>query len=142
MTIKSYKNEFSPEQRKWIDALKSGKYRKAKNYLMLVNKDNRPKGFCCLGVYCFISNQKWKPSTIIGDDHVFFGTKEQDSALNTTQMNKLKLRSSMGQIRFTENYHTHNSLASMNDDTSKTIKEIGIWIEKNPHLVFKNFTTK
>lgn len=42
---------------KWVEALRSGKYKQGKNHLR--NKDDT---FCCLGVLCDIVNEtKWKP---------------------------------------------------------------------------------
>ena len=45
---------------KWIESLRSGKYKQIKNQLQ------RPNGHCCLGVACdiFISLEKRKPDTI------------------------------------------------------------------------------
>ena len=141
-----YKNEFTPEQRKWIDALKSGKYKKTRGTLMNLTKKNEPKGYCCLGVYCFISNQKWR----VGNSKAIFG-KYQDTELNNTQTRKLKLYSSLGGLLTDVSFkkrklgrnkdYSFNALAEINDseDITMSLVDIGKWIEANPHAVFKNF---
>lgn len=40
--------------RKWIEALRSGEYKKAKHLLMSLTKTQRKPSFCCLGVLCEI----------------------------------------------------------------------------------------
>ena len=36
----------------WLDALRSGKYPQTQGYLRSSKRDDRPEGFCCLGVLC------------------------------------------------------------------------------------------
>jgi hypothetical protein len=45
---------------RWIAALESGKYRKARNKLRNGNQ------FCCLGVLCDINGVKWEQDDAIG----------------------------------------------------------------------------
>ena len=148
MTVKSnkkYKNEFSPEQRMWINALQSGKYKKATGMLIKLTKTDKPKGYCCLGVYCAITNVKLRIVQRSSENNKgFFGG--QDTELTIIQMRKLKLRGQLGDFDGTINFNVNrvkkeiDSLANLNDITHMSIAQIGKWIEKNPHKVFKNFT--
>ena len=58
---------------KWIEALRSGKYKQAQSVL----RHNDGSGYCCLGVLCDISGQgEW--------DNGDFVTKERDGTLTTS----------------------------------------------------------
>lgn len=59
-------------KKKWVEALRSGKYQQVKGYL------RRGSGFCCLGVACDVYNRgAWKESTyedeFTGEIHVNAG---------------------------------------------------------------------
>ena len=144
MTIRKdekYKNVFSPEQRKWIDALKSGKYRKTTGTLMTLTQKDKPKGYCCLGVYCMLSGQKWRSKENWTDNRKAYFGKLQDTELNIAQTRKLKLYGQLGDFKKprTVKRKMIDHLAELNDSTKMSLAEIGKWIEAHPYVVFKNF---
>ena len=50
----SKKRKLTENQQKWVDALRSGKYKQGRAYLKYGN------GYCCLGVACDVSSvSKW-----------------------------------------------------------------------------------
>ena len=72
--------------KKWVKALRSGKYKQGKGYLKQFNSKNEPR-HCCLGVLCELYNDEMKKkykktlSTKIrnknsGTDCVVFNNKE------------------------------------------------------------------
>lgn len=63
---------------KWVNALRSGKYKQARNTLR--NK----KGFCCLGVLCDIYlKEKKKKWDIAGKGLSYYGSKAFDDGQTT-----------------------------------------------------------
>jgi hypothetical protein len=46
-------------KKKWLKALRSGKYQQGKNTLKW-QSGNRDPEFCCLGVLCEIQGRKWR----------------------------------------------------------------------------------
>lgn len=44
--------------KKWLKALRSGKYTRTSSYLRRVNSENKPTGYCCLGVLCDVVDPK------------------------------------------------------------------------------------
>ena len=113
--------KLGPKQKKWIKALKSGKFKKAKNDLEVDG------GYCCLGVANCVLD--------LGED-----TSKYTSLAKTHK--KLGLYDECGEIhneyngyQFPRGTKTYNSLADMNDkDISH--KKIAEFIETNPELVF------
>ena len=47
--------------KKWVKALRSGKYKQGKGFLKQLNKDGEPR-HCCLGVLCELYNDIMKKS--------------------------------------------------------------------------------
>jgi len=45
--------------KKWVEALRSGKYKQGKAYLKQINSKNEPR-HCCLGVLCELYDQQMK----------------------------------------------------------------------------------
>lgn len=94
---------------KWVEALRSGKYRQTQQALREKN------AYCCLGVACDISG---------------FGVWDDDRFLheegNNTGYLPTGLRERMGLEQLQE-----SSLITMNDDEGKTFAEIADYIEAN-----------
>lgn len=108
-------------QRKWIRALKSGKYKKTTGQLF----NEKTNGYCCLGV----ANKCLNLSTHI-----------EAAYLNEASGKALGLASSYGSIvggdyRFPRGKRSYTSLAQMNDAGVSHAK-IAEFLEKNPELVF------
>ena len=120
--------------KKWVKALRSGKYKQGQVYLKQFH-DNGKTEHCCLGVLCELYNDEMKKnhkkmlSTKIrcknsGTDCVTFNNKEGE--LPKIVMKWSGVKDSIGR------YSTDDtgSLADMND-TGKTFKTISNFIEKN-----------
>lgn len=119
---KAKKFKLGPKQKKWIRALKSGKFKKAKGDL---EKDG---GYCCLGVAnCVLK---------LGEN-----VQEHSGLVDTYP--ELGLYGSLGEIETDNDYgykflrgtKEYDSLADMNDKNISH-KKIAEFIETNPELVF------
>jgi len=109
-------SKLNPVAQKWVEALRSGKYQQAKDYL------RREHGFCCLGVLCDLAQQdgigKWNGYCFLGES----GETPQ-SVLNWS-----KLRNSCGDF-------AGSSLVEEND-AGKTFAEIADLIEQHADELF------
>ncbi len=123
--MKKYK--FTKLQLEWINTLLSGKYRKAKGYLALKDK-NKHVGYCCLGIACLLSGAK---KYINKNQTIFFGDEDVELSEELTKL--YKLRSPQGM--FKNSVEEHSSLAALND-TGWSHKRIGEYILNNPENVF------
>jgi hypothetical protein len=112
-------------RRKWVEALRSGKYQQGKGALR--NSDNR---YCCLGVLCDIVGV---PSELPEDsDHYIFTTKDNGKIsgyLNPEIAAMVGLKSVVG------GGTSGMSLAGMND-RSTPFTEIADVIENNSTGIF------
>lgn len=98
-------------KKKWVDALRSGRYKQGKQTLKSSN------GYCCLGVLCVTQGLKFK--TDANDDVCLHNYP--DTYVNLPRVIRQSLGlSSRHQLRLIE----------MNDDEGKTFKEIASWIER------------
>jgi hypothetical protein len=134
--------------KKWIQALRSGKYKQGKGFLKHYNNKNEPR-YCCLGVLCELYNNTMKKNhkktlevkTCDDDDslkhgYVRFSGKDGSSA--TTLPASVKNWSGINSVTGTFKYNTNNRwedintecLSDMNDD-GITFKAIANAIEKN-----------
>ena len=104
---------------KWLEALRSGKYKQDKTFAgLLINKDkDKKETFCCLGVACRIMGTI--PSS--GDGNI---CEEFSTIKNIGRIPKV-LRRNAGEV----NSQLHDHLVRMNDN-GKTFKVIADFIEK------------
>ncbi|MDE1971255.1 MAG: hypothetical protein KGI50_06815 [Patescibacteria group bacterium] len=109
-------------QKRWIDALRSGKYKKGKKFLCSHGH------YCCLGVACVILGLEGKES--VGS--VYFGGRNRVFAPNAVK--ELGLRSPLGLLK--EPHKDLVSLGDMNDRGDFTFEQIADYIEANPGNVF------
>jgi len=99
-------------KRKWVDALRSGKYKQG-----LAQLRTTLNAFCCLGVLCDVQGRKWRKN-INGEYVIGSGEQEdQDGEVNA------KLHADVG------GYQRAKKLMSMNDGFS--FKEIADYIEES-----------
>jgi hypothetical protein len=99
--------------KKWVKALRSGKYRQVQNVLKGPD-GSKHVGFCCLGVYCDIYDKtKWKKDS--DGNNRYLGSYmdmpeklRQELGLTSTQVSEL---------------------VSMNGDYDKSFKDIANHIE-------------
>lgn len=113
-------------KRKWVKALRSGKYKQGKGHL----KDERGR-FCCLGVLCNIIDPKgWSSSADDGGFAYTYDEETEDGEIPST------LRHKVG-ISFDHTTH----LITMNDGrepghyegaaSRRRFSTIATWIEEN-----------
>lgn len=121
--------------RKWIGALRSGKYKQIKNVLKRVNK-NQTESFCALGVLCDLY-QKEHPEDPIKeiklDSKNKFGNKVQIG--ETTEILPIKVRKWAG-VRNSEAYipEARSSIPNLNDK-GLSFESIADFIEKNQNKI-------
>lgn len=106
---------------KWVEALRSGRYRQGAGYL------NRDGAMCCLGVACDLSGVgEWKPADKISV-FVVGGERDGRSLPPTVVLRFMGLHDQFGSFG-TEHVE---SLADMND-SGKSFAEIADIIESEP----------
>lgn len=96
-------------KRKWIKALRSGRYKQARSQLY----DFVTDGYCCLGVLCRVVRAQQD-----GEGFIWKGDWE---ALDLPNALRNELGLSLGQI---------GTLVKMNDDGRASFKEIATYIRK------------
>ena len=107
----------TPElKQKWVDALRSGKYRQGREYLH--RKRDSEDTYCCLGVLHDVSGGEW--AEIINCYVAIFPDGTASTATLIGQLEKIDL-----------SLFSHNTLWKMNDDYGNSFNEIANWIEKN-----------
>lgn len=136
-------------QRAWVNALKSGKYRKAKGALTAIYSGGS-RAHCCLGVACVVArgfSEELKKLLPIKNDWTGVEYAGEDTVLPFALETRLGVRGKNGELlkefksiakRGTckgEEF-TVESLVDMNDDLGWTHKEIAAYIEANPKNVF------
>jgi hypothetical protein len=93
-------------KRKWVAALRSGKFKQAQESLY------NDGGYCCLGVACVIhAGRKIRPK-------------------NTPMPTKALLPKEVFESLFTGKEYMAGKLASMNDEKNWSFNRIAAWIEK------------
>ena len=120
--------------KKWVKALRSGKYKQGQSYLKQFNGRGEPN-HCCLGVLCELYNDTMKKNhkkslnTKIrhgySGDYISFNKKEGE--LPRVVMKWSGVNDPIGRFGDLSNI---GSLADMND-CGKTFKTISNFIEKN-----------
>ena len=123
---------------KWVKALRSGKYKQADGSLIILNND-KPMGYCCLGVLCEVSgiplNHFKNHGVLWGDLSRSCGISDSEGQIKETKsvsiydINKKKI-----QLRIGNKYKSFVSLSDANDDGA-SFKSIATWIEKNYKLL-------
>jgi len=118
------KQILGPNQRKWIDALRSGEYSQTKGCLENLH------GNCCLGVggVVFELERKNFEGTIIFDGEATLAPKSLIEILG--------LENGKGTFDDVEMKGRFTSLVDANDE-GETFNEIATFCEANPEAVFK-----
>lgn len=108
-------------KKKWVDALRSGKYKQTKEFL----KDET--GYCCLGVLCVVYAEEKKIN--IED---IPGFDDEDQGLPNKVVTWAKLDSSNPLVTIAINkVERIKFLTELNDDDGKSFKYIANVIERN-----------
>jgi hypothetical protein len=131
--------------KKWIKALRSGKYKRGEGFLKHFNSKNQPR-HCCLGVLCELYNESMKKNhkktlTVKTSNsgfcpengYVIFG--DRDGSLPPAVKKWAGIKDSTGEFTYIVKdqygeYKDHKNLSILND-TGKTFKTIANIIEKN-----------
>lgn len=122
--------ELGPIQKKWVEALRSGKYKQANGYL----RDNEDC-FCCLGVAC----------DVLGLEPVLDGNlylyNNDDQALDEKIFVKLGLFGSTGdpngKLEWNEEEDEFFAPLSELNDCGSSFNEIADLLETHPEVYFK-----
>lgn len=125
--------------KKWIKALRSGKYKQCKSTLKTYNSKGQPQ-HCCLGVLCELYNQDMKKNkkktlsekTLHHPNHLY-GVAEFNSNrdhLPKKVVDWAGMNDNVGGFGDKSNYNRWNCLSDLNDN-GKTFKTIANIIEKN-----------
>lgn len=119
--------------KKWVKALRSGKYKQGQSYLKATWDDKKGVRYCCLGVLCELYNETMKKSKkktlkeTVCKDTVVHKFGRSDSILPSAVQKWSGLSSADGE--FSDGAFT-NSLTDMND-FGDSFKKIASFIEKN-----------
>lgn len=127
--------------KKWVKALRSGKFKQGQGTLKQFNKRGEAR-HCCLGVLCELYNSEMKknkkktlPEKIFNNDSEFlygcskFGTKTYDLPKQVKEWSGVK--NALGQFyNKDDQYNDIQTLADLND-SGLTFKTIANTIEKN-----------
>jgi len=103
-------------KKKWLAALRSGKYKKGVGRLRTEDK------FCCLGVLADVCRKRWYHTTTL--NYYLKGRYDKTSCILTTHLpdsltNKIKLDD-----------EAEARLIKMNDTFDRDFQKIANWIEK------------
>ena len=102
--------------KKWVEALRSGRYKQGKGALCY-NKDK----YCCLGVLCEVAGLRYKKNTSGYKSYVFRIYKNLNLSSENSIPNGHPLAKLLGKEQ--------DLLIEMNDRDDFTFNEIANWIE-------------
>jgi|GEM_PF-863083 len=114
--------KLNPNAQKWVDALRSGKYKQGKHRLRTGDT------FCCLGVACDVLKKeaklRWLKRNAGQDDEAYvIGGKDADLPLSVMQL--LGIKTANGSLPQQE------TLAGFNDYRNATFQQIADLIESH-----------
>ena len=118
-------------KQKWIDALKSGKYKKGKNFLRLSN-ENGDNQYCCLGVLCELCNISSKPvddNDVFGEDIIAYEYQFADATETEMLSDKFILANGLNSSESNDLASAVSALAKIND-TSDSFEPVIEYIEE------------
>lgn len=128
------RNEFTPEQEQWLQALESGDWEQGRDYLWTM-KDGT-KCYCCLGV----------AAQIFTPDAPELARYELDSLphsegtlLSADVSNLLRTRNLVGSFVLGSPKLKGQSTLAKANDVGATFAEIAAYVRKYPWAVFTNF---
>lgn len=104
---------------RWIEALRSGKYKQGKGALQEIEGGSQVDKFCCLGVLCQISPKTKALTLSVGD-------KAAPKRLSNQAYLSEPASAYAGL-----NAEAQGTLSKMNDSGGYSFNKIAKWIEKN-----------
>lgn len=132
------RNQFTPEQEEWLQALESGRYRQINGRLGSGN------GYCCLGVACEILHARLGVEKAVRkfEEHEVEGEFDRhyfdfcSSSLPSKVEQALRMEYKDGEPKEGSKLQ---SLVSLNDVLGWSFQEIAAHIRKRPCHYFTNF---
>jgi len=119
-------------KKKWLKALRSGKYKQGRGALCKKTKDNFE--FCCFGVLCDVIGVKWTKSILDGELMCPSNSVRSIGIDNIRDVEWVKFTSMYITTELREKLQiesiNENQLIKMNDK-GKKFSEIANWIEKH-----------
>ena len=103
-------------KKKWLAALRSGRYRKGELSLRAASEHGGHSKYCCLGVLCEVSGATWNR----GSGTYEYKGYEEWSVLPMNLMKYSDISKSEEEF-----------LVKMNDIDGKSFRQIADWIEEN-----------
>lgn len=101
-------------KKRWLDALRSGKYKQGREFLCVDNQ------YCCLGVLCdVIDNTKWKKCEDGINEYYMGSYGYRDDCLESDM------------LIFTGLSFNDQSILTTKNDSGESFEQIADWIEKN-----------
>ncbi len=112
-------------KRKWIAALRSGKYKQTAGSLCRTDNKGKPAAYCCLGVLCEVihkHDQSVEPD-VVNNNAAFYIDNKTGRSLHSSLDQQLRHRIDMKKL-------DHDCLLAMND-SGKDFKYIATYIKDN-----------
>jgi len=130
---KSSKPKLNPNARKWVKALRSGKYKQGRDYLCQLYGEERE--FCCLGVACelFIRSGNKLRTAVRSDGGNYVEYGGNRGIVPGKVREWLGLRDNLGE--YVNKNGLTSSLADLND-RGKSFENIADIIESQPEGLF------
>lgn len=122
--------ELGPLQKKWVKALRSGKYQQSDSGFLCEVLPDGKKAYCCLGVAAEVVLKLEKRKKA---GYFIFGT---GSSSFLEEFEALGLRSKLGRIEDPRSTSRPSALAMLNDNRGWSFEKIADYIEKHPKQVF------
>ena len=101
-------------KKKWVAALRSGKYKQTRQQLAYKHNDG-DKSYCCLGVLCDITGKRYKGN----------------HAYPHKGITKLVFPKGVTHSQVMDDGSVYDSAALLNDCKRWSFKRIATWVEKN-----------
>ena len=123
------KTKIKNNRKKWVKALRAGKYQQGVGFL---NKDNK---FCCLGVLCEVMKVPKTIDGYCGEPLIAYGVDREITTCPMETMELVGLRNSLSR-------YSTDMLIHLNDVKKLTFNEIADIIESEPLGLFNDLTLK
>lgn len=130
--VKAKKFKLGPIQKKWVRALRSGKYKQGDGQLVTTDDEGKPVSYCCLGVLCDIAAKEKITKMRLGDDLAI----RYDRQISFLPL-KVQKWAAVAELKgkFVDSDGDFGNLAQLNDDGC-TFRDIAKVIEDNAASIF------
>jgi hypothetical protein len=135
--------KLGPNQKKYIAALRSGKYIQGRGKLANVLSDNQVS-YCCLGVACEVAQIISENRGVTGDIYRVYGKLRDGGTLPIEAVEKYRFHDSAGTFLEEEfkkmardGLFVYDNLVAANDSGKVTFNQIADAMEQYPQVFFK-----